>query len=343
MRYRVVLFCISLLTICAVASGQPAVDSPYGVCGHLGGGMEFDAMPENLSAMRAAGIRWVRADFSWSGVEWEKGNWRFEHLDRVLDETQKAGLTVLPILDYDVSWAYPAYQHLDEWSEYVRKLVTRYKDRIRYWEVWNEENIVNFWKNPDPKAYTALLKRTYEVIKEIDPDLKVVFGGLAGVPHDFYENVLKEDGGKYFDVVNIHPYRGGIVTTRLCELFLNDIKKFQDLTIKYTGDDKPIWITEMGWATPPAFGTTNRLVIEAGLKQLYPNGLPGKFAALYDPKYDVSSQQPPIVMESTIPNGADIDFVMLGQIKTLSPKTHPCLLLPPGEHCPTPIFDDLVE
>ena len=99
----------------------------------------------------------------------------------------------------------------------------------------------------------------------------------------------------------------------------------------------------MGWATPPAFGTANRQVIEAGLKQLYPNGLPGKFAALYDPKYDASSQFPPVIMGTTIPSGVDVDYVSLEQLKTLSPKTHPCLLLPPGEHFPTPYFDNLVE
>lgn len=344
MRYRIILLCVSLLTLCAMASAEkPNVGSPYGVCAHLGGGMEFDAMPANLAAMRAAGIRWARADFSWNAVERGKGNWHFEHLDRVLDEADKAGITILPILDYNVSWANPAFQHLDEWSEYVRRLVTRYKDRIRYWEVWNEENIPNFWKLPNAKDYVTLLKRTYEVIKEIDPELQVVFGGLAGVPHEYYENVLKEGGGKYFDIVNIHPYRGGIVTVRLCNKFLDDIKKFRDLTIKYTGEDRPIWITEMGWATPPAYVTTNQQVIDMGLKQLYPSGLPGKFAALYDPKYDSSSQFPPIIMESTIPRGYEIECVSLEQLKTLSPKTHPCLLLPPGEHFPTPYFDNLVE
>ena len=344
MRYRIILLCISLLTLCATASAEkPNVESPYGVCAHLGGGQEFDAMPANLVAMRAAGIRWARADFSWGGVEWRKGDWHFDHLDRVLDEADKAGITILPILDYNVSWANPAFQHLDEWSEYVRRLVTRYKNRIRYWEVWNEENIPNFWKEPNAKDYVTLLKRTYEIIKEIDPELKVVFGGLAGVPHDYYENVLKEGGGKYFDIVNIHPYRGGIVTVRLCNLFLDDIKKFRDLTIQYTGEDRPIWITEMGWATTPAFGTTNRQVIAAGLKQLYPKGLPGKFAALYDVKYDVSSQFPPVILEANFPDGVDVDFVTLEQLKTLSPKTHPCLFLPPSEHFPTPYFDNLVE
>ena len=339
-----VFSCLALLCASSSLYAEPAhTESPYGVCAHLGGGMEFDAMPENLRAMRAAGIRWARADFSWNWVERGKGNWHFEHLDKVLDEAGKAGITILPILDYNVSWAYPAHQHLDEWSEYVRRLVTRYKDRIRYWEVWNEENIPNFWKEPNPKDYLTLLKRTYEVIKEIDPELKVVFGGLAGVPHDYYENVLKEGGGKYFDIVNFHPYRGGMVTIYLCQRFLDDIKKFRDLTIQYTGSDKPLWITEMGWATPPAFGTANRQVIEAGLKQLYPNGLPGKFAALYDVKYDSSSQFPPVIMGTTVPDNVEIDYVSLDQLKTLSPKTHPCLLLPPGEHFPTPFFDDLVK
>ncbi|MCF0233928.1 MAG: beta-galactosidase, partial [Thermoguttaceae bacterium] len=127
------------IRISSAASVRAASDEalvgacPYGVCAHLGGGEEYDQMPRNLEMMRKAGISWVRADFTWHGVEREKGEWSFEHLDRVVEETNQRGIQVLPILDYGVPWATPAFKYLDEWKEYVRRIVERFKDRIRFW------------------------------------------------------------------------------------------------------------------------------------------------------------------------------------------------------------------
>ena len=349
MNYRLffnVLGFVLLSTFFGAVSfaADPYNSSPYGTCAHLVGGMEFDALPTNLQVMRKAGIRWARADFSWSSIERGKGNWYFEHLDRVLNEADKAGITVLPILNYDVPWASPAYKHLDEWSEYVRRVVTRYKDRVRYWEVWNEENLRGFWRDdPTGESYTILLKRTFEIIKGIDPDLQVVYGGLAGVPANYYEDSLKAGAGKYFDIMNIHPYRGGLISTASMKAFERDIKKFKELTKQYTGDDRPLWITEMGWATPPKFGESGVRVVQASLNILYPNGLKGSVALLVDPKYDPGVSGAFAVMKSVVPQGVQAEAVLLSGLPNLSVEKYPALVLPMGEVFPTPYYNDLQE
>ncbi|MBQ3332693.1 MAG: hypothetical protein IJG83_04660, partial [Thermoguttaceae bacterium] len=66
-----------------------------------------------------------------------QGTWDFSRIDATLDKMDKYGLTMLPILDYDTSWSRPVVEHLDAWGEFVRTTVSRYKDRIRYWEIWN--------------------------------------------------------------------------------------------------------------------------------------------------------------------------------------------------------------
>ena len=109
--------------------------SPYGVCAHLPRGDEFGTAREELRLMHEAGIGWARPDFSWSSVERRPGQWTFDRLDRTVEWAEEAGVNLLPILDYDVDWARPAHKHLDKWTEYVRRVVIRYKDRIRYWEV----------------------------------------------------------------------------------------------------------------------------------------------------------------------------------------------------------------
>ncbi len=344
------------------ASSKPAVaDSPYGVCSHLGGGEEHDQMPKNLELMKAAGIAWARADFSWSGVERRQGEWTFDHLDRVVDEASRVGLQVLPILDYDVAWATPAFQHLDAWLEYVRRTVERYRDRIRYWEVWNEPNLEGFWRaKPSGANYATLLRETYKTIKAIDPELVVLYGGLAGVPIDYFEASLDAGAGEFFDVINIHPYRGGLTTEATIRRFEKEIAQFSDALKKRNIAPKPTWITEMGWATPPVFGETNNRVVTAGLQRLFPKSATGeeplpKIAIFYDSRYEPASAATPQEFYRLLPAGYFargrgrlgggggvenlVSFVDADELATLSPKDVPALIMPPSETFPADRFD----
>ncbi len=348
------------------ASSRPGVaDSPYGVCSHLGGGEEHDQMPKNLELMKAAGIAWARADFSWSGVERKQGEWTFDRLDRVVDETNRVGLQVLPILNYDVAWAPPAFQHLDAWLEYVRRVVERYRDRIRYWEVWNEPNLEGFWKaTPSGADYATLLRETYKTIKAIDPELVVLYGGLAGVPIDYFEASLDAGAGEFFDVVNIHPYRGGLTTEQAIRRFEKDIAQFTEALAKRNVAPKPVWITEMGWATPPVFGETNNRVVSAGLQLLFPESTTGdeplpKVAIFYDSRYEPSANAAPQEFYRLLPAGyfargrggrgrrggveSLVSFVDADGLEKLSPKDVPALVMPPSETFPADRFDALAK
>jgi len=332
-----VLFLLS----CPLFAKAPS-SSPYGTCAHLAGGEEHNQMPANLIKMREAGISWARADFSWWGIEHPQGTWHFEHLDRLMDLADLYGITILPILDYSTPWASPSYKHPEEWLEYVRQVVTRYKDRIRYWEVWNEENIKSYWGD-EAKAedYARFLKITYEEIKKIDPELVVVYGGLAGVPAEFFEESLKAGAGKYFDVINIHPYRAGMTSPAAVQRFLSDIQKFHDLTVRYTGADKPCWITEMGWASSPFLWSNSKAFFDGALKKCFPSGVNGPVSVLRDVNYPPSFAIDAVTWKSLLPTDAKLETISLSDCKTLNPQKRPVLILPPGEDFPTALANEL--
>jgi hypothetical protein len=251
MRRTSCLFLALAAWLAAPDAPLPAAEplSPYGVCAHLPRGDEYPTAREELKLMRAARIGWARADFDWSYVEPRRGEWRFDRIDDVVDWAEQEGVNILPILDYDVPWARPAYKHLDLWLEYVRRVVERYKDRIRHWEVWNEPNLEQFWKDkPDAANYVALLKPTYELIKKIDPELTVLFGGTAEIPWAFIEGVYAAGGKDSFDVMNVHPYRYPRAPEEGRPLF-DDLVRLRELMAKYGDGEKPIWITEIGWPT----------------------------------------------------------------------------------------------
>lgn len=239
--------CISLpiITITFSLFGSIAlINEPYGVCAHVSRG-EWQYAPQTFAKMKSAGINWVRTDFDWRYCEPKEGQWQYNHLDRLMKLAKKENINVLPILDYDVPWARPAWKHLDKWIAYVRNLVSRYPEQM-YWEVWNEQNSTSFWRDtPSGTNYATLLKRTYQEIKAHNPRATVFYGGTAGVPLAFIEESLKAGAGDAFDVMNIHPYKKHGVP----EMMIGDFARLRIVMNRYNVAHKPIWITEQGWST----------------------------------------------------------------------------------------------
>ncbi len=256
--------CIIMFLTAAASAAVVAAENPYGACAHVTRG---EPPARTCAMMRIAGMGWVRSDFDWRGIETKKGEWNFANFDRVVAECEAEGVRLLPILGYSVPWAHPAHEHLDAWGEYVRRVVTRYGRRLPVVEVWNEENITNFWKSPNPTNYVALLRRTYETAKRAEPEVRVAFGGTAGVPLGFIEEVYKLGGAKWFDIMNIHPYSHPGRPEGSMDA---QIEKLRRVMAKYGDAKKPLWITEVGWPTHRQ-GIGQGEVMLAGLKAARPD------------------------------------------------------------------------
>ncbi len=199
--------------------------------------------------IRLAGISCVRDRFSWSSIEPQKGTYRWGHYETSARIQHEAGLTVYQIFHDCPGWAsgkrdsrYPPNKPSDM-GDFFSKMVGHFKDRVKYWEIWNEPDIEVFYLGK-PKEYAACLKETYPRIKEADPEAKVLICSFAMAPAKFAEGVFREDVEDYFDIYNVHYYGDvkGIVWR------LNSHKK---LLAKH-GVKKPIWVTEMGAVHPVA-------------------------------------------------------------------------------------------
>ncbi|WP_053722222.1 GH39 family glycosyl hydrolase [Saccharothrix sp. NRRL B-16348] len=106
----------------------------------------------------------------------------------------------------------------DEWAALVRAVVRHLIDRyglaeVRTWpiEVWNEPNLVHFWKDADQEAYFRLYELTARTVKDVDAELQV--GGPAISPgsdewwEPFAEFVTRDDVP--VDFVSRHAYTSG--------------------------------------------------------------------------------------------------------------------------------------
>ncbi|MBS1371961.1 MAG: hypothetical protein HPZ91_18600 [Lentisphaeria bacterium] len=238
------------LLLCALAFGcavllPAAAISPYGVCAHLNR-MPDDEMKRELAGMADSGIRLVRTDLDWSQVEPEPGKWDFSRWDALVDEAGRHRVGIIAILGGELHKPVrPPYRNMDAFLRYVSESVKRYKGKIACYEVINEADCDRPWgEAPDPEHYAELLKKTYETVKRIDPQAKVLFSGVSFVrnPFPFLEKAFAAGAGDACDAVNFHPYQWKYVPEAQLR---NKITELRALMKKYN-IDKPVWVTEIG-------------------------------------------------------------------------------------------------
>ncbi len=197
--------------------------------------------------VRLAGISCVRDRFSWSAIEPEKGTFRpgwYETSARIQHE---AGLTVYQVFHDCPGWAsgkrnshYPPVNPADM-GDFFRRMVSHFKDRVKYWEMWNEADIEMFYVGK-PEQYAACLKKSYPQMKAADPEAKVLLCSFAHPPGKFAEKLFRAGIADSFDIYNVHYYGDpkGVVFR------LGNHKKF----LGKHSVRKPIWVTEMGAVHP---------------------------------------------------------------------------------------------
>lgn len=190
---------------------------------------------ESFGRLFDIGVKWVRVgqwgdQTEWAAVEREKGKYQVDPatdagIRRLLDN----GVDILYGLNYgndlyekrEQPWTdigpiyqegHPFYMHGGPQTEqgrhafvnYVDFVVRKYKDRIKWWELWNEEN--GWYPGHEPELYGKLLAAVAKHIKSIDADLKVSYGGTAAPAPITTEIALREGAAPYVDAYAFHPY-----------------------------------------------------------------------------------------------------------------------------------------
>jgi hypothetical protein len=220
--------------------------SPFGMGLYLnryGGDAKGLALMERAAQMaRDAGVKWSREDFSWGRIEPRRGQFDWTYYDNLLACARRNGITVYAIVGSWAGWT-KAYspEGIEDYVEFLKVLVGHYHKEIKQWEIWNEPNIF-FWQGPKD-MYAELLAKSYAAIKEVDPDAQVLGLSTAGIDRKFITRMLELHAP--FDILTIHPYRAHLDDVA----FIEDLKKVSDQVKQPDGKRRPVWLTEMGWAT----------------------------------------------------------------------------------------------
>lgn len=185
-----------------------------------------------ISIVKSTGASWIRTDWSME----------FRKMDKLVSNCKKYDISILAILDiYTIG---KKQFSRNDWKETVEIVVSRYRNDVDAWEVWNEPDASNQWYgylNGSPESYTNMLMDTYKIIKKYTT-APVLFAGLSTsspVWKEFLERCYDLGAGNYCDAQAIHFYcLGAAFPIEIVQI----IKSVKDIT------GKNIWVTEIGFS-----------------------------------------------------------------------------------------------
>jgi hypothetical protein len=212
-----------------------------------------------FGSIRPAGV-------TWGALEPTKGQYDWHSLDSWVSQAQAHRVQLNYVFLNTPLWASTrpyepcigghfgcaAPPNINDWEEFVKTLVTRYRGRISSYELWNEPNASGFWSG-NPQQMVELAAHAYSIIKSIDPNAIVTTPAASStgwpLSHDVWlDRYLSAGGGKYADVIAWHGYSGRNDRSALpVEDLVRQIQSLRSVLAQHHLSQLPIWDTEGGW------------------------------------------------------------------------------------------------
>lgn len=256
-------------------------DRFFGISGPLGATQPTPALTQyNLPILERMGVASLRTFTSWSSMQQSPDEpLNYRRLDRVVDVCKSGDIDVLLTLvgtpDFaaqpiDPNLRIPINQpipKIEPWEKYLTQMAAHYRGKVKAWAILNETNGFRQWPDADPKTYADFYMRSYQVIRQQDPNVLVSIGGTTGVKYEWIKNVSDDGAGPMMEIVALHPYRyaqvipergnekyaKGYGQASLIEDLQNTVKVVSQMPSTLSGKPREIWSTESGFNTRPCF------------------------------------------------------------------------------------------
>lgn len=205
---------------------------------------------------------------TWKDINPAPGVWKYEQLDAMVSLAESHNADICLVLGMTPQWAAtdPHAPHaapwigpgtnsppkdLKTWEEYVIHTVNRYKGRIKFYQIWNEPQLADFWyPYSDIDILGRMTRIAYSTIRRIDPAAKVV--SAAVLPRPSSGGVRR--GRKYLQALKKHNWPIDIHAAHIYPEQNKPPKRFKKLVQRWKttlklirAPKKPLWITEMNY------------------------------------------------------------------------------------------------
>ncbi|HEX4512676.1 MAG TPA: hypothetical protein VH054_04045 [Polyangiaceae bacterium] len=229
-------------------------------------------------ATKGASLGIVRIDANWLDVEKTQGQFDFTVLDQVVNAAQARGLAVLAVLAYGPAWASTGDKQNDgpnndvpapgTYAAYVTAAVNHLKDRVTYYELWNEPNLATFFEGTPADYLANVLVPGADALHAACSTCKVVGPAIAtiGTSYATFLDAVLAGAKDKIDIVSGHDYAQFPQDTQgaggASDSFYNKLESHRIVkvgtTVAYEGPlsmrevmnahaaTQPFWITESG-------------------------------------------------------------------------------------------------
>ncbi len=223
-------------------------------------GLSLDSFENATSTLPYAAARTWDAypNIAWSDINSAPGTYNFSDLDKYIALNVGKGRDILYTFGRTPAWASaeptapgpygpgecapPA--DLQNWDDYVTAIVTHAAGRIKYWELWNEPDVPDFYCGDIP-TMVSMAQQAYNIIKEIDPKAMIVTPSVTvSEGPAWLQSFLSAGGAPYADIISFHGY-----WSQTAEDINTVIATYKSVMLATGVEGKPLWDTESGWTT----------------------------------------------------------------------------------------------
>lgn len=207
-----------------------------------------------IDGARKLGARHHRSGIVWEDVDKNVKNgsgatvYDYSRTDPTLDKLFSYGFNQITVLSLEKNANYQAgiantTASLKAMGDFVANTVTRYKDKIRQWEMPNEPEI--FSKPYIPAEFVQLQKVAYLNMKKADPNAMLLAGDHTSSVLSVLPKELALGSYDFADAYSYHPYVYNAMPDGNLQKLTDGVKAL----VNAYGGWKDYYLTEGGWPT----------------------------------------------------------------------------------------------
>ncbi|MFA9402476.1 MAG: hypothetical protein ACERKY_05365 [Anaerolineales bacterium] len=200
-------------------------------------------------------------------IDWNRSEYEiFMEYDRLVDDLNENGVAVNYLLHFwdktghasgkELSTPrFKTEEQIQDFLEYVRFVVSHFKDRVQYYTIWSEPDACggSGIKCIEPNDYIDLVRQTIPIIREEDPRAKVALApNVLFFAREYLFTILTSDVIQTFDAIQWHGIYDVVPNS---EFYGNYYYEYPSIIqeIKQTatahGFDGEYWGTELTWCS----------------------------------------------------------------------------------------------
>jgi len=250
------LTCLGILTVAADAQNSSIGPAAFGMHEH---NLAVNGWPKvPFGSFRIVGDQ--VPNVSWADIEPSRGHYDWSKLDTLINRITPHNVDIVYTFWKVPRWAssrpedscgkgdagecYPPVNPRD-WQDFVTAITSRYRGRIKYWEVWNEPNANNFWSATAAQMVT-MASEVYPIIR--------ASGGIVVSPcpqgtsaDRWMKSYLDAGGGDYSDIIAFHGYLGASNLDNIESAHGGLVTRMMNVMANREQASKELWDTEHSW------------------------------------------------------------------------------------------------